>query len=130
MLTLVTAFITPLPCRRSPPSRNSTASRSPVEAPDGTSARPNVPSDNKTSASTVGLPRESNTSRALIFSIVTCDMMIPPISVDFFGRCLEIKMTPVDENAPPGCKATRTLEVSIGQKTLLDSVASLLVGTG
>src|SRR2546429_3570429 len=40
-------------------SRNSTASCSPVDAPDGTAARPKIPLDRITSASTVGLPRES-----------------------------------------------------------------------
>src|SRR3990167_2048624 len=47
-------------------SRNSKASREPVDAPDGTAARPNSPVDSKISASTVGLPRESNISRARI----------------------------------------------------------------
>src|SRR5690606_31105781 len=49
------------------------ASRVPVEAPEGTAARPRVPSSSRTSASTVGLPRESRISRAriaLIFAIV------------------------------------------------------------
>ena len=36
----------------------------PVDAPLGTIARPVVPSAKCTSASTVGFPRESNTSRA------------------------------------------------------------------
>ena len=39
-LTLPTAFVTPLPPQASPPSRSSVASNSPVEAPDGTAARP------------------------------------------------------------------------------------------
>ena len=58
--TLLTALVTPFPPKRSPPSRNSTASWVPVEAPDGTMARPKPPFV-KTSASTVGLPRESRT---------------------------------------------------------------------
>ena len=37
--TASTAFSTPLPPYRAPPSRSSTASCSPVEAPDGTAAR-------------------------------------------------------------------------------------------
>src|SRR5438093_7358758 len=45
-------------------SRSSSASRSPVEAPDGTAARPNAPPSSVTSTSTVGLPRESRISRA------------------------------------------------------------------
>ena len=69
MFTFFTAFKTPLPSSREPPSRSSTASNSPVDAPDGTSAFPETPSDKITVASTVGLPRESNTSSALTLSI-------------------------------------------------------------
>src|SRR5579863_4423040 len=46
------------------------ASCSPVEAPEGTAARPTIPPSRRTSASTVGLPRESRISRpwtAMIF---------------------------------------------------------------
>src|SRR6185369_17124695 len=46
------------------PSRNSIASREPVEAPEGTAARPITPDSSSTSASMVGLPRESRISRA------------------------------------------------------------------
>ena len=42
-LTLATACATPLPPQRSPPSRSSTASNSPVDAPEGTAARPLAP---------------------------------------------------------------------------------------
>ena len=43
-LTLATALRTPLPPYRAlSPSRSSSASRSPVDAPDGTAARPNAP---------------------------------------------------------------------------------------
>ncbi len=42
-LTLATAVATPLPSQRSPPSRSSTASKAPVDAPDGTMARPVAP---------------------------------------------------------------------------------------
>src|SRR5918993_4857487 len=59
-----TALVTPLPPYRSPPSRSSTASKAPVEAPLGTAARPNAPSSSNTSTSTVGLPREARISRA------------------------------------------------------------------
>src|SRR5690349_22227497 len=51
------------------------ASREPVEAPDGTAARPMVPDSSSTSHSTVGLPRLSRISRptmstiALIFAL-------------------------------------------------------------
>src|SRR5262249_55777320 len=63
--TLATARVTPLPRKRAPsPSRSSSASCSPVEAPEGTAARPRAPPARTTSASTVGLPRESRISRA------------------------------------------------------------------
>ena len=42
-LTLATACLTPLPPHSCPPSRSSTASNSPVDAPDGTAARPAAP---------------------------------------------------------------------------------------
>ena len=61
-LTLATAPSTPLPMYRPPPSRRSTASWAPVDAPDGTMARPRAPVSSRTSTSTVGLPRESRTS--------------------------------------------------------------------
>src|SRR4051794_24255365 len=65
VLTCSTAFCTPLPKKRCmSPSRSSIASREPVEAPDGTAARPMAPDSTSTSASTVGLPRESRISRA------------------------------------------------------------------
>src|SRR3954469_1897513 len=64
LLTCSTALSTPLPPKRFlSPSRNSTASLMPVEAPDGTIASPTVPSASVTSTATVGLPRESSTSR-------------------------------------------------------------------
>ena len=63
-LTLATARETPLPAQASPPSRSSTASNSPVEAPDGTAASPRAPDSSATSTSTVGLPRESRIWRA------------------------------------------------------------------
>src|SRR3954454_10654159 len=59
-----TALVTPLPPYRFPPSRSSTASKAPVEAPLGTAARAIVPSSRATSTSTVGFPRESRISRA------------------------------------------------------------------
>jgi hypothetical protein len=51
------------------PSRSSIASREPVEAPEGTAARPMTPDSSRTSASTVGLPRESRISRATTSTI-------------------------------------------------------------
>src|ERR1700761_2774143 len=58
-LTWPTALVTPLPPNSSPPSRSSTASKAPVEAPLGTPARAIVPSSRATSTSRVGLPLES-----------------------------------------------------------------------
>src|SRR3954447_10789678 len=68
---LATAFSTPLPRYRPlSPSRSSSASNAPVEAPEGTAARAIVPSSSPISTSTVGLPRESRISRATIASMV------------------------------------------------------------
>src|SRR2546421_10508774 len=70
-LTFLTASSTPLPPKRFlSPSRHSTASCSPVEAPLGTAARPAAPLDSVTSASMVGLPRLSRISRACTEMIV------------------------------------------------------------
>ena len=44
-----------------------------IEAPDGTSARPKLPSASVTSASSVGLPRLSRISRAWILAMVVID---------------------------------------------------------
>mmetsp|Transcript_22258 Transcript_22258/g.50839 ORF Transcript_22258/g.50839 Transcript_22258/m.50839 type:complete len:278 (+) Transcript_22258:1070-1903(+) len=71
-LMLATALSTPFPIALPlSPSRSSNASYTPVEAPDGTEAR-NCPKGVHTSTSTVGLPRESKISRA-----VMC-MILPP----------------------------------------------------
>ena len=68
--TAATAFNTPLPKKRDlSPSRNSNASREPVDAPDGAAARPTNPPSKCTSASTVGLPRESIISRPMTLTI-------------------------------------------------------------
>ena len=70
VLTFSTAWSTPLPRYRcGSPSRSSIASRCPVDAPDGTAARPMTPDSRSTSASTVGLPRESRISRATTSTI-------------------------------------------------------------
>src|SRR3954449_7862224 len=63
-LTWPTACVTPLPRYWAPPSRSSVASNSPVDAPDGTAARPVAPERRASSTSTVGLPRESRIWRA------------------------------------------------------------------
>ena len=68
--TFSTAFNTPFPKYLSlSPSLNSTASKLPVDAPDGTIATPENPPSVTTSTCTVGFPLESNTSNALTLSI-------------------------------------------------------------
>ena len=62
--TLATACATSKPPWRVPPSRRSTASREPRDAPAGAMPRPTTPHARRTSASTVGRPRESQTRRA------------------------------------------------------------------
>ena len=63
--TLATACNTPFPLYRArSPSRSSTASCAPVEAPEGTAARPMAPDSSVTSPSMVGVPRLSRISRA------------------------------------------------------------------
>jgi len=65
VLTLATARETPAPPKRAgSPSRSSTASRVPVDAPEGTPASATVPSARLTVTVRVGRPRESNTSIA------------------------------------------------------------------
>src|ERR1700692_1378357 len=93
LLALATALRTPLPRNFDlSPSRSSSASCSPVEAPEGTAARPRAPFSRITSASTVGFPRESRISRpitraifgatfgALVHPGETLDMEKPPPS--------------------------------------------------
>src|SRR2546421_6395906 len=88
-LTLPTALRTPLPLYRdASPSRSSSASRSPVDAPEGTAARPDAPDSSATSTSTVGLPRESRISRACTLVIFTSVLLLTlfaaaPIRVRF-----------------------------------------------
>ena len=70
-LTLPTAVSTPLPpYRRLSPSRSSIASYAPVDAPEGTAARPVAPFSSRTSTSTVGFPRESRISRAQMLVMI------------------------------------------------------------
>ena len=51
--------------------------RAPVEAPEGTAARPITPDSSSTSASTVGLPRESRISRATTSTIELIAFALP-----------------------------------------------------
>src|SRR2546422_6855398 len=83
-LTFLTASSTPLPPKRFlSPSRSSTASCSPVDAPLGTAARPAAPLERVTSASMVGLPRLSRISRARTEMIVL--MMARTLAVAALG---------------------------------------------
>ena len=58
------------------PSRSSQASCSPVDAPLGTAARPRAPPASSTSASTVGLPRESMIWRAVMAVMRVSDIAL------------------------------------------------------
>ena len=70
LFTFSTAFCTPFPIYLVlSPSRNSTASKLPVDAPDGTAAFAFIPFSNSTSTCTVGFPLESNISIAFTFAI-------------------------------------------------------------
>ena len=86
-MTLWTARLTPLPPYSAPPSRSSTASKAPVEAPLGTPARPTVPSSKATSTSRVGLPRESRICLAWIASMEATAGSLPLlVSRSWHGR--------------------------------------------
>ena len=72
LFTFSTACSTPFPPYRFSPSRSSTASYVPVDAPDGTEALPTTSSPARTSTSTVGFPLESSISLANISLIGIC----------------------------------------------------------
>ena len=79
MLTFSTAFCTPFPKNLSfSPSLNSTASKLPVDAPDGTIAMPEKPPSTTTSTCTVGFPLESNTSKAFTSFIAKKSFILFP----------------------------------------------------
>ena len=68
LFTFSTALLTPFPKYLDlSPSLNSTASKLPVDAPDGTSATPENPPSVTTSTCIVGFPLESKTSNASMF---------------------------------------------------------------
>src|SRR5438552_355548 len=85
---------TPLPPKRFlSPSRSSSASREPVDAPEGTAARPRAPPSRMQSTSIVGLPRESRISRAKSSTILnmaralyTAESGMPSITVLYDGQ--------------------------------------------
>ena len=91
--TFSTAWRTPLPPYRSSLSRSSKASREPVDAPEGTAARPMSPDSRITSHSTVGLPRESRISRAqtpvMMLISISLNSGLYTIQTAKIGRILE-----------------------------------------
>src|SRR6266536_4327698 len=97
-----TAFVTPLPPYASPPSRSSTASWTPVEAPDGMPARPTAPDSSTTSTSTVGLPRESRIWRACTRATLLIGQ--PPVGRSSAGllREIEVAVLLVERQLAPG----------------------------
>ena len=101
-----TASSTPLPRYRFlSPSRLSTASCAPVDAPDGTAARPCWPPPRVTSTSMVGLPRLSRISRANT-SMIT---LIPSSLEQLAGSIAVVRdngnagqaRTPATRSSPP-----------------------------
>src|SRR2546422_2147082 len=78
------------------PSRSSCASALPVDAPDGTEARPAIPPASSTSASTVGRPRESRiwrarTPRIWVFICKRTGFAQPPRRLPRFWRRLTLQ---------------------------------------
>src|SRR6185369_8510077 len=63
------------------PSRSSIASREPVDAPEGTAARPITPLSSSTSHSTVGLPRLSRISRPTISTMALIHTPFPGLRI-------------------------------------------------
>src|SRR5262249_18726100 len=140
-LTASAALRTPLPWYRAlSPSRNSTASWAPVEAPDGTAARPREPSSRMTSTSTVGLPRLSRISRPImsVIAVMGC-----PELVRGFYRIDNPLVMPRPERASTGAQTMRSMPMArkrlqLGQrspipaspeKVVLDRVPNPHVGT-
>src|SRR5437588_1531056 len=110
-LTFFTASSTPFPPKRFwSPSRSSTASCSPVEAPLGTAARPAAPLDNVTSASMVGLPRLSRISRAWTEMIVL--MMAGTLAVG--GARVNARLEPHHRRAHTVAQLLASLECQVG----------------
>lgn len=88
-LTCPTAVSTPFPPYRDlSPSRSSTASRDPVDAPEGTPARAVVPSARVTVTARVGPPRESRISTACTADS-SSDVLVMMISLVGSGRAGE-----------------------------------------
>src|SRR5436190_458970 len=112
-LTLATARPTPLPPHSAAASRSSTASCAPVEAPEGTAARPNAPESRRTSTSTVGLPRESRICLPRTSAIV---LTAPPSSLLLLGQ-VEIPILLLERESRP--------VVPVGRGELLGALDAL-----
>src|SRR5262245_57648997 len=116
--TAATASSTPRPPKRAAsPSRRSSASCVPVDAPDGTDARPTVPSASSTSTSTVGWPRESRISRARISSMIAMG------AVRLYGRAPRN-----GRNRKPTGRGARSTGMQRRAPVLLVVLAALVLG--
>ena len=106
VLMFSTAFCTPFPRYLAlSPSRNSSASNSPVDAPLGAMPRPTTPPARTTSASTVGFPLESRISlpfTSSIFRLFTFRVLLSRLFLEF-----------------PACEVSRILRREI---TMIDSL--------
>jgi hypothetical protein len=65
------------------PSRSSTASWVPVDAPEGTAARPNAPDSVTTSTSIVGLPRLSRICRRECFQLSSYWVLFYGLTIEY-----------------------------------------------
>src|SRR6266545_5883190 len=115
-LTFFTASSTPLPPKRFwSPSRSSTASCSPVEAPLGTAARPVAPLASVTSVSSVGLPRLSRISRAWT------EMTVLIVARTLLADRRRVNARPQRKHRVPGAVAQRlaVVERQMGRRNRL-----------
>ncbi len=95
VFTLPTAFRTPFPPYRFlSPSRSSTASFSPVEAPDGTDADTATPLSSSQRTLTVGFPRESRISNAPIFDILAFILHLSVLSPSSHRTSAKVSWNP------------------------------------
>src|SRR5512138_2275522 len=76
------------------------ASCAPVEAPDGTAARPMEPSSSTTSTSTVGLPRLSRISRPMMSTMAVISKTFLENGGSGFGGVLHAAQANVNALAP------------------------------
>src|SRR5690349_6206540 len=91
------------------------ASREPVDAPDGTAARPITPDSSRTSHSTVGLPRESMISRPIISTIALMSFSLRKVKNSVHGSA----------RPAAGRAAGALLEVRFEEAGLLDDAVDL-----